>query len=165
MPTLRTGQDGSSQRDERLDIASDKPKLQLLKDAIEETQSDASDYYYRNEKAFAWWHSRWPGQTLDGYKWSGQGGIDKAWPWEGSSDTRVGTVGKVIAQHATVLKYAFMNMHVQGKSSRPFASAKESQRATTLANWMLFTHMLEEVLLELPLVANWRNGYGASVLG
>ena len=57
-----------------------------------------------------------------------------------------------------------MNMHLQGKSSRPMESGRQSDMATTLANWMLFTHMLEEVTLEIPLLANWRNGYGAAIL-
>ena len=112
MPVLRTGQDDGHVEKDRIDLATQEPNIELLKQCIQDTQSDASDYYNRNEKAWAWWHSRWPGQTQDGLKWSRSDSSERVWPWEGASDTRVGTVAKVIGHHATVIKdhdheYAF----------------------------------------------------------
>lgn len=163
MPTYRTGKEGLGDEDERLDIATDTPNLTLLKQAIEDTQSDASDYYNRNQHAYNWWHSKWRGQTTDGLKWGVNDG-EKPWPWEGASDTRVGLVNKIIGQHTTIGMFAILNMKVQAKAARPAATDRESQQATTLLNWMLFTHMQQELYRELPLALNWRNGYGASVI-
>src|SRR4030095_1684932 len=46
----------------------------------------------------------------------------------------------------------------------PAATIKDSQQATTLLNWMLFTHMQAELHREMRLALSWRNGYGASVI-
>lgn len=160
------GAGGSSYDPAALEKATDKPDLQVFKSAISDVQgtSLAADYFTRNLNARDWWYSRWNYQTVDGRKWGyPQGGI-QPWPWPGASDTRVRTVEKVIGQHRTIATYALRNMKIQAKSTKPFTSIKESQQATTLLNWMLFTHMQAEVHRELLLARAWRDGYGASVL-
>lgn len=160
------GAGGSSYDPAALEKATDRPDLQVFKSAISDAQgtSLASDYFSRNLCARDWWYARWNYQTVDGRKWGyPQGGI-QPWPWPGASDTRVRTVEKVIGQHRTLATYALRNMKVQAKSTKPFTSIKESQQATTLLNWMLFTHMQVELQRELLLALSWRNGYGAAVL-
>jgi hypothetical protein len=124
----------------------------------------ANDYYSRNLSARDWWYSRWDNQTVDGRKWgNSQRGVSP-WPWPGASDTRIRTVERVIGQHRTLATFALRNMKVQCKSTRPAVTIRESQQATTLLNWMLFSHMQAELHRELRLAISWRNGYGASVV-
>lgn len=186
--SLAVGDDG-----QRLDQATDSPDLTIFKAALEEAQSNANDYYNRNLTARDWWYARWPGQTIDGRAYSDSGAAGPL-RWDGCSDTRVRTVEKVIGQHRTLITFGIRNMKVQAKSNRPFApisqemgagswqmggagsaltpnsqlpassQGRESQQATTLLNWMLFTHMGAELHRELRLAVSWRNGYGASVL-
>jgi hypothetical protein len=155
---------GVSYEPSELEEASDKPDLEVFKQAVMDTQTDASDYFNRNAGARNWWYARWPYQTVDGRKWGDpQAGI-QPWPWPGASDTRVRTVEKVINQHRTLATFALRNMKVQAKSTRPAQSIRESQQATTLLNWMLFSHMQAELHRELRLALSWRNGYGAAIL-
>ena len=53
-------------------------------------------------------------------------------------------------------------MMTAARTTRPSTTALE--QATTLLNWMLFTHMIAELQRELRLAISWRNGYGASIL-
>lgn len=152
--------------DERnLEKASDKPKLTVLKDALGEVQDAASNHLRRIQNASDWMNSRWEGQTIDGLKWNSAGQpIGSTWPWEGASDTRTHIVSKIVGQHETVGSYALRNMKIQAKSSRPFASMKESQQATLLLNWMIGTHMQMEAHRESRLALNYRNAFGSSVI-
>jgi hypothetical protein len=163
------GAGGSSYDPAELEKATrdcDEEQLQVFKSAISDAQSTslAADYFSRNLASRDWWYSRWNYQTVDGRKWGyPQGGI-QPWPWPGASDTRVRTVEKVIGQHRSIATYALRNMKIQARSTRPATSIKLSQQATTLLNWMIFTHMQVELQRELLLALSWRNGYGASIL-
>jgi hypothetical protein len=139
--------------------------LQALRAKLSGAEEAASWYYSRNKVAFDAWHARWAGQTVDGRKWPVQGDSPNSiWPWPGASDTRPGTIDGVLADRLTVAMFALMNMKVQAQSSRPLASMKESQQATQLLNWMIFTVMSEEVYRELPLLMNTVGGFGAAAL-
>src|SRR5262249_34511577 len=157
---------GSSYDPALMEKKSNTPDLQVFKAAIEDAQgaSIAADYFTRNLCARDWWYSRWDYQTMDARKWGCPEKGVHPWPWPGASDTRVRTVEKVISQYRTICTYALRNMKVQAKSTRPAVTIRESQQATTLLNWMLFTHMIAELQRELHLALSWRNGYGASVL-
>lgn len=149
---------------ERIDDERPSPELlQLMQQAVRDAAQDADWYYRRNQSAWDAWHARWDGQTNDGRKW-GTDFETQAWPWPGSSDTRVRLTEKVMSQHLTVAMFAVMNQKVQAKATRPIESNRESQQGTTLLNWMIFTHMGAELDLEIPLLLNARNGFGASVL-
>jgi hypothetical protein len=129
-----------------------------------QNSSLANDYWSRNLCARDWWYARWPYQTFDGRKWGDPNtGVDP-WPWPGASDTRVRVIEKIIGQHRTLITFVLRNMKVQAMSSRPGLTIKESQQASTLLNWMLFTHMQSELHREMRLALSWRNGYGASVI-
>jgi hypothetical protein len=161
------GAAGSSSYDPgAMEKATDKPDLQTFKTAVDDAQNStiASDYFTRNLYAREWWYSRWDYQTVDARKWGDPRTGILPWPWPGASDTRVRTCEKVIGQHRTIATYAMRNMKVQCKSTRPAQTIRESQQATTLLNWMLFTHMQAELHRELRLATAWRNGYGASIL-
>lgn len=149
-----------------LEKASEKPDLEVFKSAINDAQGSSlvSDYFQRNSYSRGWWYSRWANQTVDGRKWGDpRRGVDP-WPWPGASDTRVRTVEKMIGQHRSLATFALRNMKVQAKSTRPAVTIMESQQATTLLNWMLFTHMQAELHRELRLAIAWRNGYGSAIL-
>jgi hypothetical protein len=157
---------GSSYDPAVMEKATDKPNLQVFKTAIEDAQSSTltSDYFSRGLSARDWWYSRWAWQTIDGRKWGCPEKGVQPWPWPGSSDTRVRTVEKVIDQHRTIATFAIRNMKLQAKSTRPAVTIRESQQATTLLNWMLFSHMQAELHRELRLAISWRNGYGSAIL-
>jgi hypothetical protein len=164
-PSPRTTRDGLVQDDEvNLEIASKTPKLDVLKSALQESQSYSSDYLRRLQNSSDWLNSRWEGQTVDGRKWHTVGPQDSIWPWSGASDTRTHIVSKIVGQHETVGSFALRNMKIQAKSSRPFNSMQESQQATTLLNWMIGTHMQMEAYRESRLALNWRNAFGSAVM-
>jgi hypothetical protein len=148
---------------ERIEPEATPELLQALRAKLSGAEEVASWYHGRNKVAFDYWHARWTGQTVDGRKWEkGQDG--QIYPWPGASDTRVRTTEMIINEQLTVCMFALMNMKVQAQSSRPLATMKESQQATQLLNWQIFTHMSEEVYRELPLLMNWRNGFGAGIM-
>jgi hypothetical protein len=139
--------------------------LLVFKTAISDAQgsTETQDYFARNKYAQDWWYARWNNQTCDGRKWGDKKNGIAPWPWPGASDTRIRTVERVINEHRTLATFALRNMKVQAKSTRPMVSIKESQQATTLLNWMLFSHMQAELHRELRLAIAWRNGYGAAI--
>lgn len=157
--------DGNDDQDRNLELASKKPKLEALKCALQDAESDASDYFSRNQNAWNHWHCRWDGQTVDGRKWHSVGAQQEIWPWIGASDTRTHTVSKIISQHETVATFALRNMKIQAQSARPFAAIKESQKATQLLNWMIGTHMQAEAAREMRFAINGRNAFGSHVIG
>ena len=67
----------------------------------------------------------------------------------------------MIDQHRTIATFALRNMKLQARAA---VTIRESQQATTLLNWMLFSHMQAELHRELRLAISWRNGYGSSIL-
>src|SRR3954468_20185629 len=79
-----------------LETATDRPDLAVFRTAMEESASDASNYFRRIQDAQSWWGARWPGQTIDGRKWT-----DDAFPWPGASDTRVRLIERVMGQFLT----------------------------------------------------------------
>ena len=160
---------GQDYQNDELEHASDEPDLSVLKSAIDDLQADAAWYFDRNEKAWNFWHSIWENQSPDGRKWPEGGNINtetsqqRIWPWPGCSDVRVGTVAKVMNWYSTVGAHVLHNMKLQAKSTRPFEAERQSEQATILMNWMVFTHMREEVMLEWPLANEWRNGLSAKL--
>src|SRR4030095_9219519 len=163
---MGAGGAGSTYDASTLEKATDKTALEVFKTAFYDAQNSqlANDYFTRNLCARDWWYSRWAYQTVDGRKWGHPGAGITPWPSPGVSDTGVRTLEKVIGQHRTLATFALRNMKVQAKSTRPAVSIRESQQATTLLNWMLFTHMQSELHRELRLAISWRNGFGASLL-
>lgn len=153
-----------------LEQATDKlteEQLQTFKTAVQEwmNASESSDYFTRGSYARDWWYARWPLQTVDGRKWGDPNNpAVQPWPWPGACDTRVRTVERIIGEHRTLHSFAMRNWKWQAKSSRPAATIRDSQQATTLLNWMLFTHNQAEMHRESRLAMSWRNGYGAAII-
>lgn len=142
------------------------PDLDYLKQCVRGEQSNAAWFMERNRLAFNSWHSRWNGQTVDGRKhpYDGMAADDVIWPWEGACDTRVRTCDKIVRDHMTVANFAWMNAKVQAKSTRPMVTLRESQQATTLLNWQLYTKMQPELNREIALALNWRFALGSSAI-
>lgn len=158
------GQNGARRAVEQdLQSASDEPKLSLIKDAVISVQDVARQYYNRNQVAQDWWRARWGGQSEDGRRWASPEDDYEVWPWAGASDTRVRLCEKLVKEHCTVGRYALMNAKVQTKSNRPLVSARDSQIATTLLNWMIYTHCWQEENREKDLMLANRFGLGCSV--
>lgn len=163
------GGGGSSYDPAVLEQATDtltEDQLQSFKSAIEDAKgtSLANDYFARNLSARDWWYARWANQTIDGRKWGNVNQGIQPWPWAGAADSRIRTVERIIGQHRTLGTFAYRNMKLQAKSNRPAVSIRESQQATTLLNWMIFSHMQVELHREQRLALSWRNGYGAAVI-
>lgn len=144
----------------------DTPDLETYKTAVWDAQGSSlvTDYFARGVNARDWWYARWPYQTCDGRKWGDPMMGIAPWPWPGASDSRIRTVERTINEHRTLHTYGLRKMKWQAKSTRPAATIRDSQQATTLFNWMLFSHMQAELHLELGLAVSWRNGYGAAIL-
>lgn len=147
-----------------LEKATDDPNIELYKAAINDVWGETQSYFNRCDNARDWWYARWPNQCIDGRKWGDVNQEIEPWPWPGASDTRMRTCEKIIGQHRTLGTFALRNMKVQAKSTKPAATMRESQQATALLNWMLFSHMQAELHLESRLAMSWRNGYGASII-
>jgi hypothetical protein len=145
-----------------IEAATDQPDLSSIRTAVQQAVNDSAGYLARCDFARDWWYARWPGQTVDGRKWGDD--VESVWPWPGASDTRVRMVEKIIGQYRTLATFAFRNMKVQARSTRPAATIRESQQATTLLNWMLFSHMRQEMYRELRLGTSWKLGYGSALL-
>lgn len=155
---------GNLKPQDNLDLIDpDKPNLELIRRTVQSWENSADSHASRTISAFDTWHSRWPGQTLDGRKWSDQT-KNAVWPWEGANDSRVRTVEKVMWQHYTIAMFALMNMRIQAKSTRPVESIRQSQQMTTLLNWQIYTHMQREVIREFPFMINWVHGFGSAIM-
>jgi hypothetical protein len=154
----------STDPNENLEIIDpDKPNLELIRRVVQAWEQDADTHAGRVISAYDTWHSRWPGQTLDGRKWSDHTNT-AVWPWEGSCDSRVRTVEKVMWQHYTIAMFALMNMRIQARSTRPVETIRQSQQMSTLLKWTIYTHMQREVIREFPFLINWTHGFGSAVV-
>lgn len=162
----KPGQLPATSDSDNLEHASKKAPLTLMKQLLEETRGTQTTYWNRCRQADRWWHSVWDYQYPDGRRWGADPNDEEQqiWPWRGASDTRDRTVDMVVAEYATVQLFALMNAKLQTKSTRPTVSMKQSQQATVLLNWMVYSHMSADMDLEIPLAINWRNARGASIL-
>jgi hypothetical protein len=165
MATYPPGQVPSEEGDSLERLTKEAP-LTLMKALVSDTRSAQTWYNSRTRQSDMWWHSQWDCQYVDGKKWGADPDDEnqQVWPWRGASDTRDRTVDMVVAEYLTVHLYAIMNAKIQTKSTRPIASSRQSQQATILLNWMLYSHMSADLDLDIPLAINWRNARGASVL-
>lgn len=161
---MRTPTDKAKDPRFNIEIGSDKPNLTLIEHELETAQTAAGRYFRRNADAFAFWHSRWEGQTIDGRK---HGDEDTpAEPWEGASDTRPHTCDRVVNEHIIVTELAFDLSKLQATSISPFnmASSRQKSTATKLLRWLVNVKMKPEVQIEIPLAFAWVYGYGAALL-
>lgn len=152
----------SSKRDRNnLEIASKTPNLGLIQEELEAAQGDMDNYLQRNDRAYNYWQSRWPGQTISGRK---EG--ENALPWPNASDIRVRTVKQNVRDHVSVAKFAFNGSRIQAKSTRPLApgQGRQSNQVTKLLQWEIGTHMRPNLQREVPLAWSWRFGYGLAVM-
>lgn len=148
-----------------LEIGTDKPNVRLILAELEKGIQEASDYTDRNLRAFNSWHSRWEGMSPDGRKHADpQDPASEAFPWEGASDTRVRTVNQWIRYYTTVCRFAFSGAKIQATPLRPFAQnrqGRQSNKITNLLKYQFGTELRSDLLREIPIGFNWRNGYGA----
>ena len=138
--------------------------ISCIKERLKDTQQASNGYFRRLETAYDWWQSRWEGQTVDGRKWWKLEGQPDTFPWPGSSDARLRFCKQIVNQYKTICLYALMNMKLQARSARPEASGHQSGQATTMINWQIYTHMLEEWYRESELAIVWSGAMGASML-
>lgn len=155
-------------RDESLEqTGTDKePDLEKIVNELQQAQADSSWYGDRVANARGWWMCEWPGQTTDGRRWAQTASqVDKIFPWNGCSDSRLRIVSTIVQEHVTLALTAFWSARVQAKSIRPFTSGRSVNVAQRMLNWRIYTHMKRELLRELPLAFNWKYATGLSFLG
>jgi hypothetical protein len=147
-----------------LEVGTDTPNVRLILRELEDAQQPASDYLARNLKAHNSWHSRWPGQCIDGRKHPLAG--EEVFPWPGASDSRLRSVKQQIRDHVMVGKAGVRGCRIQAQSVRPLAPghSRFSNQVTKLLQWQTGTQLRNELQREIPLALSWRFGYGAAAL-
>jgi hypothetical protein len=140
--------------------ASEQPKVaDLIADYRGCTPADGSwNRWQTNEEVR---YALWAGQTCDGKKHDQEisaatGGREKAFPFDGASDTRIFMADEVINEIGDVLYAAFWRaMAGQKMSLEP-----QEVYALKLLDYFLNEVMTEELLEEVDLAAQYRGTYG-----
>lgn len=139
------------------------PDPKVLIDRITEAMADATAFVDQMDLAGDTRLCRWPGQSDDGRKYARN--LDKApFPWEGASDTRVRLADGLVNENVKLLKQAWFRSQVQAHG-RDLGDLARSSRATTLLKWVFKTQMADDIRDEIEFLAQWREMYGAAVLG
>jgi len=133
-------------------------KIAAIADAI----TDAADWLTRNDTADSVAECTWPGQSDDGRKHDTR--KEKAFPWDGASDTRIRLAEEIIDDNARLLKAAYASSNIGAKPVNT-ATVAQAQAVTVFLEWLRDTCLTDEKLTEIPLLAQWRELYGAAVLG
>ena len=140
------------------------PDLKLITKELGYAQADFGTYCGNVARARQWWQCEWDDQWVDGRKHPTVKGRD-CYPWPGASDCRPSVVSGIVKEHVTLDLVAFWSAKVQCKSNRPFVQGEQSNIATEMLQWRVYTHMKRELLWELPLALTWKRAIGLSFIG
>lgn len=105
--------------------------------------------------------NRWPGQFTDGRKHHVANDPNgRARPWENASDCRPMVVDDVIGERKAMLTAAFWRAQMSPGASQ----TTEGGYAVALIEWLVFTKMLEQLLDEVELAADYVEHLGWCLL-
>jgi hypothetical protein len=149
--------------EDNIEIAAETPKLNALKQELQESLTYAAQYVEQNRENDDTRFCVWDGQSEDGKKHEDDIG-EEPFPWEGASDTRVRTADSIINERVMVQMAAFNSSKMQAVATEVNDMVK-SQKATTLIKWMLFTQMASELRRETELLLQYKETYGAAIQG
>lgn len=136
--------------------ASDEPFRDELVAELDEIAGRAGEIYTRRLDAEDVRRCRWDGQSADGRKWSGK--MDKpAFPWEGAADTRVRLADEIINDHVQLYTEAFFAAKLQARAIES-GDLERANNVSTLLRWLRDGLLHEELLTEVELAAQWREG-------
>lgn len=140
-------------------------QLETVKDfesALSTAISDASIYLQQCGVDYETRHCLWSGQSDDGRKW--KDALDKEpFPWEGASDVRIRLADEVINDNVRILRAAMKRFTIQAQGVKG-TDATKAAAMNTFLKWLLHSKMAQNTRREIPLLANWQETYGASVL-
>ncbi|HET9376410.1 MAG TPA: hypothetical protein VFO40_15660 [Chthoniobacterales bacterium] len=108
-------------------------------------------------------YCKWAGQTTDGRKWEQYIGKE-VFPWDGASDMRPFFIDDLVNDDVDIMRTADKNCHMQ---TVPVNStyAQQATAQTSVLDFVARGWMAEELEREKELLAQWRQHYGASVMG
>jgi hypothetical protein len=136
--------------------------IQELEKELREAVDDANAYICRCGDSYDTRWCLWAGQTPDGRKRRDALGKEP-FPWEGASDTRIRIADEVINDNALIVVSALQRARLQGVPVES-GDARAAAAMTTFLKRLMTTEMSETLRLEVPLLANYQEGYGHAVM-
>lgn len=129
---------------------------------LEQAVSDAGEFIAGNATDYEVRHCLWAGQSDDGRKRKDSLGKDP-FPWEGASDTQIHLADEVV-NDAVRLKLAATKRAVWQAGPVEGTDAELSAAVTTYLKWQQKNVLQDVHRRELPLLANYLDGYGVALL-
>ena len=130
---------------------------------IQEAENDVGGYLDKKQRNYQVRHAIWSGQSPDGRKHAAALG-KAAFPWEGSSDSKVRLADQITNENVALLLSAFFRSKIQ---LQPIESGDYAAKvaAETALKWMLFQHCESDLRREVELTAQFQEQYGLAFMG
>lgn len=149
----------------KLTDITDTPDIADLRHELQRSITEAGTYLDQYRFDFETRFCLWDGQSRDGRRWQENLGTDrKVRPFDGASDVRTFTVDEIINEQVDTMLCAFWRAQFQVTAVQT-TQLDWSTKVTALLQWLMRNHMAQEIDREVELVAQWRQGYGLSVMG
>ena len=129
---------------------------------LEQAVADAGQFILQCATDYEVRHCLWAGQDDDGRKHAANLNAP-VFPWEGSSDTRIRLADEIV-NDGVKLKMAATKRAVMSGGPVESSDTVTSSAVTTFMKWLAASRMQGNQRRELPLLANWMDAYGLSVL-
>lgn len=102
---------------------------------------------------------RWSGQSEDGKKHASLQGDEKAFPWDGASDTRIFMADEVINSLVDLESTSFWRSTAKVSPSN-IGDADQSAVSNALLDWTFRTKLYNELVREVELISQYKWTYG-----
>jgi hypothetical protein len=139
------------------------PNISEIVSDIEDAQTSASTYAGRKNSNHLTRLAQWDGQSDDGKKWSNNIGR-QAFPWDGSSDSRVRLADSICNENARMKKQAFFRAKLQLVPVEP-GDFQKKKSAEDALNYLLYTRCEQSLRREVELAAQYSEEYGLAIMG
>lgn len=134
-----------------------------LEEAITCAIRDGSTYLEQCVTDYQTRRCLWAGQSPDGRKHKGASDEKEPFPFEGASDVRIRLADEIV-NDAVALMLAGMKRALMQAGPMESSDTQTAAQVTTYLRWLLPVAMKQNLRIELPLLANWQETYGVSVL-
>ena len=136
--------------------------IKELEGELQSAVDDGASFLLRSSDAYDTRYCLWEGQTADGKK-RRQALGKEPFPWEGASDTRIHIADEVIGDNVVLMRAALSRAKIQ---AIPVESNDTTAAAamTTFLNRLMTMELSELIRIEIPLLLNFQETYGHSVL-
>jgi len=140
----------------------DEPDVPLLCDELSRCNWEMGTHIERIEDTR---YCRWPGQSSDGKKWArnlrGQG--EKAFPWDGASDTRPFMADELVNSMVDLTSTSFWRGLLK-VAPVDLQDLDVSGTATTLIHWAVYNRLFNSLVNEVELLGQYVFTYGWAAL-